>query len=250
MREWCGGMSVGVTIFGASPAALAILRRSARSASAVVSIIEGLGEPGGKMRTDWVLVTNQAARLAAVRAGLDPYRVGVLREPLHEEEVSTALKRMAVIGPRREVASAFGVGLAGVLFRWYASRALASGDDETLGLSTRESAQRSKKPMNESMAVARYALRVGNSQNWQAAKRAAKVAAAVEVRAAQRAAKVAAKVAAAVEAPAARENALAEKARSKSKKHASPLKTRRRSREKWSPTSRFCRLARHWGPPA
>jgi hypothetical protein len=138
-------MSVDVTIFGASPAALAILRRSARSASAVVSIIEGLGEPGGKMRTDWVLVTNQAARLAAVRAGLDPYRVGVLREPLHEEEVSTALRRMAVIGPRREVASTFGVGLAGVLFRWYASRALASGDDETLGLSTRESAQRTKK---------------------------------------------------------------------------------------------------------
>ena len=142
-------MSVDVTIFGASPAALAILRRSARSASAVVSIIEGLGEPGGKMRTDWVLVTNQAARLAAVRAGLDPYRVGVLREPLHEEEVSTALRRMAVIGPRREVASAFGVGLAGVLFRWYASRALASGDDETLGLSTRESAQRTKKFSHE-----------------------------------------------------------------------------------------------------
>jgi hypothetical protein len=236
-------MSVDVTIFGASPAALAILRRSARSASAVVSIIEGLGEPGGKMRTDWVLVTNQAARLAAVRAGLDPYRVGVLREPLHEEEVSTALRRMAVIGPRREVASAFGVGLAGVLFRWYASRALASGDDETLGLSTKES-----------MAVARYALRVGDSQNWQAAKRAAKVAAAVEVRAAQRAAKmtakVTAKVTAAVEARAARDNALAEKARGKSEKHASPLKTRRRSREKWSPTSRFCRLARHWGPPA
>jgi len=247
-------MSVDVTIFGASPAALAILRRSARSASAVVSIIEGLGEPGGKMRTDWVLVTNQAARLAAVRAGLDPYRVGVLREPLHEEEVSTALRRMAVIGPRREVASAFGVGLAGVLFRWYASRALASGDDETLGLSTKESAQRSKKPTNESMAVARYALRVGDSQNWQAAKRAAKVAAkvaaAVEVRAAQRAAKVTAKVTAAVEARAARENALAEKARGKSEKHASPLKPRRRSREKWSPTSRFCRLARHWGPPA
>ena len=115
-------MSMRVTVIGASPATLVALRRAALLSVAGVAIVEGKGIPAAGTGADWLLVADPVTRVSAVQAGFQPYRVGLLAEPLDEGATVAAFRRMAAVGSSRTAASALGVRVGGALLRWYASR--------------------------------------------------------------------------------------------------------------------------------